>query len=73
MVNYRKIDNTVRPIILYAFLLTSNFTFIEIDFRPNYYDSTHWLKITELAIFEVLLFLAVWSHMKTMWTEPGYI
>jgi hypothetical protein len=54
-------------------LVFQNWIFVQMDYLPDFYDSTHWLKIAELAIYEVLFFLAVWSHLKTLMTKPGYI
>jgi hypothetical protein len=73
MVDWRKVDNRVRPVLLYLFLVFQNWIFISMDFIPDYYDSTHWLKITEIVIYECLFIMAVWSHLKTLCSNPGHI
>ena len=62
--------NIIAPILTYLFMITGNviFFFAEIE-----NDLSNPVKIVELTVFEVLLTLTIWSHLRTACTAPGYV
>jgi hypothetical protein len=36
-------------------------------------DMENPVKIVEFSVFELLVFMSIWSHLRTMFTLPGYV
>ena len=58
----------------YITLLLSNITFIKVGVVYNLSESDNkGLTYLNLLLYEVVIFMIIWSHLKTMLSEPGYI
>lgn len=59
--------------ITYATLFIANLSFINIVIVPEIERSDELDVWVLLAMYEMVIIMIIWSHMKTMLCEPGYV
>ena len=59
--------------IVYTSIIIANAAFVNIVILPRIEEGSTAGAYTLLAFYELIICLVVWSHMKTMFSEPGYI
>lgn len=63
----------ISVIVTYLTILIANLSFINIVILPSMNESDDLDKWVLLAMYEFVILMIVWSHLKTMLTEPGYV
>ena len=74
------------PIMTWLFLIFANFIFLLLEVFPHtdslsqeeksnykFAQKPKWIIVTECSFFELVVFLALWSHLKTFFSNPGFI
>ena len=59
--------------IVYSVLAISNFTFLKIAIESEEGKEKNAAFYVNILIYQCLVFMVVWAHIKTMISEPGYI
>jgi hypothetical protein len=69
----------------WIFLIFANFIFVLLEVSPHienmsketsdykFAEKANWIIITECFFFELAVILALWSHLKTFFSDPGFI
>lgn len=60
-------------VIAYLSLLIANVTFINIVVVEKAKEGDPLAPWILLGTYELLMVLIIWSHLKTMFSDPGYI
>ena len=59
--------------IVYSSILITNISFLDIVVVPQIIEwkgHGHWLM---LCSYEIIVIMIIWSHVKAMTTQPGYV
>jgi hypothetical protein len=73
------------PLMTWFFLIFANFIFLLLEVFPHidflsketldykFAQRPKWIIIAECFFFELMVLLALWSHLKTLFSNPGFI
>jgi len=59
--------------IIYVTIAISNIAFIKVAVLEDVKRNDSKLSYINIFFYEVLIILVIWSHLKTMLSQPGYV